>query len=217
MVSKYSKLNNTAVVYVTTFDTDVEVREVLPTIRNEAIQSCTDTLTKQQRYCVWRLLDYALRDFYGKGVEDFRFYVDDNGKWSSNNGVEFSLSHCNNVVAVAICHHFVGVDVECVGNFVRHANSVDFAERVLTDNEQALLREVSEQHQTETLARMWTRKESIFKLNGGKAFLPKSVDTTVKVAHSQLLTLNGEDYVLSVATYIPAKIELAQVDWKHCQ
>ena len=215
MQTNISKLNNTVIVYIASFDSGVAVGAVEPSIRNEMIQRCTDTLTQQQRYCVWKLLDYALLECYGKGVKDFNFYIDDNGKWNCRNGVHFSLTHCNNVVAVALCNHFVGVDVESVANFERHVASTEFAERILTDNEKELLQNTSAVHKTEMLAQLWTKKESFFKLSSRKEFAPKSIDTTKLAIHSQSLTINGEQYALAVARYIPSKIELRfkQIQW----
>lgn len=193
-----SQLNNTVRVYVSTFDGDVAVGEVTPPIRNEMIQRCTDTLVKQQRYCVWKLLDYALAHCCGGGVDSFDFYVDDNGKWYARS-VNFSLSHCNNVVSVALSNNCVGLDVESVDNFARHVENAEFIERVLTDNEQLALRDVAV-NKAETLAQMWTCKESIFKRQGGGTFVPKAFDTTKIATHTQLVAINGRKYALSVAT-----------------
>ena len=213
MPTNNAKLNNTVMVYVTTFDIDVEVGEVKPSVRNGQIQRCTDVVAKLQRYCVWKLLDYALHDCYCGGVADFDLYVDGNGKWNSHNGVEFSLSHSNNVVAVAVCNHFVGVDVEAVARFANHVDD-GFATRILTDSEQLVLRDTPAELKAEALAEMWTKKESIFKLQSRSSFRPKSFDTTKMPTHFQFLTVNGEKYALSVARYIPSKIELVQPDWK---
>lgn len=211
MTINSSKLNDTVMVYVSAFDSAVTVCDVESAIRNDMIQRCTHLQAKQQRYCVWQLLDYALRECYGKGVKDFNFSVNGNGKWTCHNGVEFSLAHCGNVVAVAVCNYAVGVDVESISSFERHVDDTDFIERILTDSEQQVLRDTPVQRRAEILARFWTKKESLFKLQGGKTFVPRCVDTTENPAHSQLLTVNGEQYVLSVATDVPGKIEVAQV------
>lgn len=208
MPKNNAKLNNTVMVYIATFDSDVSVGEVEPAIRNEMIHSCTDLKTKQQRYCVWKLLDYVLRDCYDGGVADFNFYIDDNGKWNCRNGFEFSLAHSNNVVVVAVCNHFVGVDIEAVERFERHTDNSSFFNRILTDNEQLVLREAPDEQKAEILAQMWTKKESFYKLRSRSAFVPKACDTTVKSIHSQLVTIDGVKYALSVARYIPSKIEL---------
>lgn len=206
-----AKLNTTIMVYVATFDKDVVVGEVEPAIRNELIQHCADPLTKQQRYCVWKLLDKALYDCYGGGIADFGFYVDGNGKWNTHNCIELSLAHSNNVVVVALCNHYVGVDIEGVSRFERYVDDALFADRVLTENEMEQLTNTPVERKAELLATMWTKKESFFKLGNRKAFVPQSIDTTAYSIHSQLLTIDGEQYSLSVARYIPSKIELVQV------
>ena len=205
MSTNNSKLNTAVMVYVSTFDSDQACGEVKPASRNEAIQRSTDRLAKQQRYCVWKLLDYALHDCYGKGVGEMDLYLDDNGRWNCRNGVDFSLAHSNNVVAVAIFNHAVGLDLEAVSRFARHVDNDVFVQRVLTDGEQRLLRNVSREHKTELLAKLWTQKESIFKLESRSAFVPNRIDTTTQSATCQLLTINGELYALSVATH-PADI-----------
>ena len=206
------KLNTTIMVYVSTFDSDVVVGDVEPAIRNELIQRCTDTLTKQQRYCVWKLFDYALRELYDGNISDFNFYVDDNGRWNCHNGIEFSLAHSNNVVVVAICNHYVGVDIEAVERFTHLVDNDSFVKRVLTDNEQLVYSNTPADKRAEMLATMWTKKESFFKLRSRSAFVPTSFDTTVKPAYSQLVTIDGIQYALSVARYIPSKIEVKQVE-----
>lgn len=232
MITINPKLNNTVVVYVSTFDKNLVVGDVEPAIRSEFIQRCTDTLTKQQSYAVWKLLDYALGDCCGYGVEHFHFTISDTGKWICADGVYFSLTHCNNVVSVSVCNHAVGVDIEAVASFISHVEDDIFIRRVLTESEQALFQNVSAEHKAETLAKIWTQKESIFKAQGSGAFIPKSIDTVGlsgsfcdsdstcirrqvnedSFVQSRMVVFNGERYVLSTATCVSAKIQLVQVD-----
>lgn len=193
--------NDTVVVFIAKFDKAVEVREVKPALRNEVIQRCTDTLAKQQRYCVWLLLDYALRQRFGKGVADLNFSVDANGKWHCD-GVYFSLTHCDRIVAVAVCHEQVGIDIEAVASFNRYAADGKFVERVLTNGERAEFESISAKQRPQALATFWTRKESLFKLEGGGTFVPKLIDTICKQQsnmHCQFLHIDGVEYSLAVA------------------
>ena len=207
------QLNNTVVVYISTFDRNLVVGDVEPAIRSEFIQRCTDTLTKQQSYSVWRLLDYALRDCYGVGVDHFDFTISDNGKWCCN-GVYFSLTHCDNVVGVAVCNSPVGVDIEAVASFIRHVDNDGFVERVLTDSEQSVLKKTPLNHRVETLARFWTQKESIFKMRDSATFVPNTIDTVKNFSCSQLVTLAEQTYMLSVATQIATNVEVKHVKTK---
>lgn len=206
-----AKLNTTILVYVATFNDDVVVTGVEPAIRNEMIQRCTDKLTKQQRFCVWKLLDKALRDCYDASTSVFNFYVDDTGKWQCRNGVHFSLAHSNNVVAVALCNHYVGMDIESVARFERKACDMGFARRILTDNELAQLHNTPIDTRAEVLATTWTKKESLYKFCSRGAFSPKTIDTTQRPIYSQVVTIDGAKYALSVARCIPSKIELVQL------
>lgn len=166
-------------VYVAQFDGEVEVRPVTPSFRNAQIQSCSDRLTKLQRYCVWRLLDYALRDTYGDGVESFNLAQDENGKWRCDKGVYISLSHSGHVVAVAVSKHNVGVDIELAERFAerQHATRKNLAERILCEREIAKYNEENPLLQDQLLLSFWVKKESLFKLDGGRVFVPSSFDT----------------------------------------
>ena len=205
------KNQDTAFVYVAKFDDAVEVRSVQPAIRNEAIERCSDKLTKLQRYCVWRLLDYALTRHFGKGVADFHFEVDSNGKWSSSE-VCFSLTHCNHAVAVAVCSEPVGVDIEAVSSFVNKACDDKFVLRVLAASEIAQLNVTPQAQSARLLTEIWTQKESLFKLSGGKTFVPGCIDTAASTTHCQFLQLDGADYALSVATPSNIAVQVQVVD-----
>ena len=191
---------NGADVYVAQFDKAVEVQPVLPPIRQQMIDGCQDATHKQQSYCVWLLLDYALKQKCGKGVDAFTFTVDGNGKWSSDNGVSFSLSHSENVVAVALSSKAVGVDVEAV-NCKRF--NARLADRILTENERSIYNNVTRatrEAQPRLLAEFWTAKESVFKRDGGNAFVASGIDTTSQNVACQTVTFDGETYIVSVAS-----------------
>lgn len=206
--------NNTVFVYLAEFDKNVQVHTVAPAIRDEQIQRCTDTLAKQQRYCVWKLLDYALHDCYGKSVNDFNFTVSDTGKWLCNNGVHFSLSHSHNVVAVAIGNQAVGVDVEAIDKFAHHAVDDNFSKRTMTDNEQLLLRNIPSEQRAQALAEIWTQKECFFKLQDGNVFIPKAIDTTKNTFYSQFVMFNGKKYALSLAAQNKITVQTKITDAK---
>ncbi|MCH5151665.1 MAG: 4'-phosphopantetheinyl transferase superfamily protein [Clostridiales bacterium] len=217
MFSKNLQFNaSTVYVYVANFDKNVQVKPVQPSIRNQAIQRCTDILTRQQKYCVWQLLDYALKQHYGNGVDGFNFNVSGNGKWSCNANANFSLSHSNNVVVVAIFAHKVGVDVEAVSSFSDRSSDEAFVNRVLNNIERQQLMICEPSRRSQTLALLWTHKESVFKMEDGPYFAPKSIDTTKRPANTRLLEIDGNRYALSVATCEPVTVEINQVGdiWK---
>ena len=213
MISKNLQLNSdTVYVYLAKFDATVEVKPVQPAIRNQAIQRCTDALTRQQRYCVWRLLDYALKEHCGKGVDSYNFNVATNGKWTSNAPAQFSLSHSNNVVAVAVSAREVGVDIEAVSSFTQRASDEAFVCRVLNSTERQQLMYCEPSRRDMKLALLWTHKESVFKLDSGPFFAPSSIDTAKRFADSRLLEIADSEYALSVATRDKLKVILQVVE-----
>lgn len=189
---------NEADVYVAQFDYSVKVQPVLPDIRQQAIEECTNPLTRLQRYCVWQLLDHALKKRVGMGVDMFNFTVDANGKWHCDQDVHFSLSHSGFVVAVAVCDRPVGIDVDEVGRFSKFTNDDKFVKRVLTEDEQKEFQNVSPERRAEFLAQRWVRKESIFKRDGGEKFTPNQISTVDVREGGSPLEFDGEKYVLSV-------------------
>ena len=184
-------------VYVAEFDDKVAINDVLPHIRNEAIAQANDPNLKRQRYCVWRLLDYALRENFGKGVDGFNFVKNENGKWSCD-GAYFSLSHSRHAVAVAVSvAEGVGVDVEYIDN-----NRFDsrLAKRILNERELSIYNNVTREEQSRVLAEFWTKKEAIFKRVGGKNFSPSAIDTQNDGIFSQFLQVFDGVCCLAVST-----------------
>ena len=120
-------------VFVAGFDGSVDVKPVAPITRQQYIDSCSDGQAKRQRYCVWLLLDYALKQTLGKGVDELSFTQATNGKWRCDGGINFSLSHCDNVVAVAASEQAVGVDIERIDE---QRFNPRLARRILTEVEQ---------------------------------------------------------------------------------
>ena len=109
-------------------------------------------------------------------------------------GVEVSLAHSKTVAAVAVSTRPVGVDVETLSG------------RTLADFSFALAQGESVETAEEFLA-LWTKKESIFKRNGNeKRFQPKTFRADVFPTETQTFSLDGVEYVLSVATYEKADV-----------
>ena len=185
-------------VYVADFDDTVEVTEVSPKIRNDAIEACADPLHKRQRYCVWCLLNYALREVTGKGVDEFNFTREPNGKWSCDGGVYFSLSHSRHAVAVAVClKESVGVDIEYVSYDRFHDR---LAERVLTDWEKHMRRMYAPKFQLYYFLSCWTKKEAIFKRDDNKYFVPSVINTSGLHDCCQRITMDSGVYFVAAVS-----------------
>lgn len=74
-------------------------------------------------------------------------------------GIDFSISHCKNAIAVVLSDCPVGVDVESF----RHVEE-PLLKRTMNPEEQEEVRTAADS--TEAFTRLWTRKEAVLKLRG---------------------------------------------------
>lgn len=177
-------------IYTAEIPDELKTEKIYPKQRAAEIESCGSEKVKREKYCVWKLLEYALNRSFGLRLKKLRFDKTENGKWQTD-GCFFSLSHCDGVVAVAVSRKEVGVDVEKITEKLEAAK-----DRFLTKEESAeyALREDKLLY----LAEKWTQKESVFKMQGGKSFLPTAIQADEFTTKSLRLK-EKEEYVLSVA------------------
>lgn len=130
-----------------------------------------------QRLCVavYRLLQRALQTEYGINQHP-RFIFNAYGKpfLEGFPDIHFSLSHCQEAVACAVSDRPVGIDVETIGDY-----SHEVASMVMSDNELCLIK--SSSNPAVTFTRLWTMKESLYKLQGGGLpdDIPHLLDNTI--------------------------------------
>lgn len=193
-------------VYTAVIPDEVCIGKLYPEQRWIEIEGCASEKVRRQKYCVWKLLEYALERSLGLDVEQMHFERGENGKWTAD-GVYFSLSHSDNVVAVCVSRAAVGVDVERVTDRLEAVRR-----KFLTKGEESEY--CTQDDKRGYLAEKWTQKESIFKMLGGKRFVPSAVITDDYTAKS--IRLNGADgYILSVAAEDLTNLRVYQnVDYK---
>lgn len=141
--------------------------------RKEYVNSITDIVRKCQSLLVWRLLNYALSQKIG--TSELSYSLAD-GKWFDKSGkVKFSLSHSNNIVAVAISTDYnVGVDVEMCSS------------KILKIKSKFNIEDCTESQLIDRLTLLWTEKESLFK-----------ADSLGKVNSVKINDEKGNNYFLS--------------------
>ena len=110
----------------------------------------------------FEILQQLLHEHYGIPLdEDLRFDIGEHGKPSLHDHphIHFNLSHCPHAIAVAVDDSPVGIDVE---RFIEPKPSL--LRYTMNDSE---VQEVeSAEHPDEAFARLWTRKEALFKYYG---------------------------------------------------
>ncbi|MBR3968335.1 MAG: 4'-phosphopantetheinyl transferase superfamily protein [Clostridia bacterium] len=190
-------------VYVATIPKQIDFTPLYPVERQQEIDTVKNEKTKRQKWCSWKLLEYAMERSFGIKMSECSFLKSDNGKWGSD-AFEFSLSHCDGAVAVAVAKKSIGVDIEKKRSF-KYEKLFD---KILNENEKAVYLKKDECERQDFLLEKWTAKESLFKCGGGKTFLPREHDTLGGNVFTKRLTLDTDDYVLSVATDTPKDIRV---------
>ena len=180
-------------------DWDV-VYPIFPRQRELELQGISSDRLRREKYHAWRLLEYALEKSLNLSLESAAPYRHWSGKWISE-FCEFSIAHSGGVVAVAVSHYPVGVDVE------RRDRDLGpgFARRMFTDSENELLVASSERL---TPIDIWCKKEAIFKKKGENSFIPRLTETAGESICSFCVAFSGVEYTLAVATEDGARVEI---------
>ena len=109
-------------------------------------------------------------------------------------GVDFSISHCQHAIVVALDSQPIGVDVEC------YRNASDSLLRK-TMNEQEILLIKSSENAEIAFTRLWTQKEALLKMLGTGIVdeLPDVLDRMGQFPSYQIQTVVNEEreYVYS--------------------
>ena len=141
------------------FDLNEALATVSPQRREYALRYRNE---RDQRLCLaaYRLLQQAL--LLGYGIDELPVFIHDGSGKPMLQGhphIHFSMSHCHEAVAVAVSDLPIGIDIETTAHY-----SADVARRVMNDDE---MRQIEASARPEvTFTRLWTMKESLFKLTG---------------------------------------------------
>lgn len=190
-------------VYLATLP-DREIGEPLRcALRQQEIDGLTNERVRREKYYVWKLLAYGLERSLGIKIADCAFTKDESGRYMTD-GVEFSLSHSKNALAVAVSRAPVGVDIEPI----KQERCEELAARAMTERELATFREAPEGERPLRFTKAWTAKEALFKASHGQRFEPASWNTETGSFRSYEITVGESACVLSVATETPERIKL---------
>ena len=174
-------------VYLCDIDFPFEEGEITPS-RREEILSCKDARVKREKGAVFALLRLALFHALELRIEDTDLKKLPSGKWVCSKCF-FSLSHSREGAAVAVSLKDVGID-RAEADDRRFTQRL--YEKITTPNERVFYGAHPEKT---TVAALWTKKESLFKKEGGSAYLPFKIDTTGRAC----TTFYRNNAVVSVA------------------
>lgn len=175
--------------HIDDFDLQEALDAVSPQRRKQALRYRHE---RDQRLCIaaYRLLRQALHEEYG--IQELpQFVYNQHGKplLDGYADIHFSMSHCRMAAAVAVSDQPVGIDVETLDQY-----SEEVARHAMSDREMRQI--LSSPHPAKEFTRLWTMKESLYKLTGD--------DHGGDIAHMldnatayQFTTLDYPDYLLT--------------------
>ena len=169
--------------------------------RQAEIDSVSNERVKREKYYVWRLLEYAIKNSLGVDASRLNFAKCENGKWTCEQ-VEFSLSHSGELLAVAVSQNKVGVDVERI-RVKRREGMVEYC---LTESEKESY--ILAIDKDEYLIRKWCEKEAIFKLKNENGFRPSNINTAKFFCDTRPVEASIEKYIVSVAAENSDTVEM---------
>jgi phosphopantetheinyl transferase len=172
------------------FDTD---KKIYPKERKKEVLSTSNQKVKEEKFYVWKLLQDLLKTKCDKDIKKVKFYKE-NAKWMAD-GFYFSLSHTGDIVAVAVAKNPVGIDVE----FTNGDKFLKIKDKMLTPSENDTYLNISNERKTDYLTELWTKKESLFKMQNGDVFHPNNIDTLSKDVISKKFSIDDKTFYLSVA------------------
>ena len=147
------------------------------------------------------MLEKVVKEYLNIGFDNLQFTKTDNGQWICPS-FYFSLSHTDSLVCVAVSDAPIGVDAEIV-----HVLRQEIAGRILTDSEREMFCSLQEKEKNDYLLSTWVKKESIFKMMGARALLPKTIETDEHVTLLRQIKVEGRCYVIAVCSEAKNEID----------
>lgn len=183
-----------AKIYYAAVPEDVSVKPVSDRWRQAEIDKITNIAHRAEKYCAWRLLEYALQDLFKKDSSALGVCRRDYGGYGGE-GVELSVSHTKGLVAVGVSRNAIGVDAERLGG----GRVEKLAERFLTEREFSRYRDTDESRREIEFLRLWCAKEAVFKSQKKEIFVPSALDGTAHSVRIEEIEVASGRYVLAVA------------------
>ncbi|MBE6673621.1 MAG: 4'-phosphopantetheinyl transferase superfamily protein [Ruminococcaceae bacterium] len=189
-------------VYLGVIPEKVKISSVYPKERAKEIKACSNDRVKREKYCAWKLLEYALNRTFGAKIKELEFIKGENGRWSTPTH-HFSISHTDGMVAVSVSRAMVGVDIEKESDKL-----LSVVPRLLTQDELLEYEKLEQESKLSYLGTKWTQKESIFKSLDEKGFIPHKIEVKEYETYTREIETEGNKYYLSVATQTPERVRL---------
>ena len=182
---------------------------LFPPERNDYLKSIKIDHARSQSFTAWKLLEIAIKRSLDMSMQELSPHKLASGKWVSSS-LFFSISHTKTSAAVAVSDSDVGIDIEDADAFAFKNNSIPkrLMRRILSPNDEPV---ICCDHVG--FLKLWTAKESIYKLNNREQFIPSEIDASSFPTASILIELDHRN-VISVAYNEPTPIRVFRIDFE---
>ena len=182
---------------------------LLPPERNDYLKSIKIDHARSQSFTAWKLLEIAIKRSFDMSMQELSPHKLASGKWVSSS-LFFSISHTKTSAAVAVSDSDVGIDIEDADAFAFKNNSIPkrLMRRILSPNDEPV---ICCDHVG--FLKLWTAKESIYKLYNREQFIPSEIDASSFPTASILIELDHRN-VISVAYNEPTPIRVFRIDFE---
>ena len=162
--------------------------EISVSWRKKEIEEAKNKKVKREKTFVWALLEHAVKEVFGKNIEEYSPKKDASGKICAD-GIFVSVSHSGNYALVAVAKNKIGCDIE-------ERKDKDFThlvEKFATENEKKLFNE--EKDKNTCFYKLWTAKEAVYKQSCENVFAPDKTE----VGGNNIDYFITENFVAAVA------------------
>lgn len=191
-MKKMKMSDSFATVYYAAIPEREPVRDVFPKEREDEIFLCRSDKARIEKYYVWKLLEYAVKDAFNLEIDNLQFTKTPCGKWICPD-VFFSLAHTDGLVCVAVSESTIGVDAEMIKPM-----RAGIEAKILTERELCEFTALAESERDIYLLERWCKKEAIFKMRGGEALMPRSIEVEEYSVFTDRVNLGEREYLLAV-------------------
>lgn len=160
--------------------------------RQTEINHCLTQKSHDEKYYIWHLLQFAMKDTFHIDIKNVSFSHLKNGKWTCPL-CYFSFSHSGPLLAVALSNQKVGIDIQSIRDISNKSKMMSY---LLSNEEQDLFTNLNSLN----LLRIFSLKEALFKSGEQDFFNPLEIKIIQENQrfYWKKITFKKKDYQLCV-------------------
>ena len=173
--------------------TEQEVKRILPLVSAQRREQALRYKHTLGQFCCLKSW-LMLKELSAISRQHSDFMYNEHGKPYWENGPYFSISHCQQGIAVAVDDQPIGMDIEAI----RHADK-ELIERTMNEEE---IRTIANANASadRVFTRLWTQKEAIVKAQGvGIQSFEQLQEIRSQESGFRIQTVEKDNYIYSIA------------------